>query len=55
MHSTFCSQDRRNFLIDPPEGAAYQFDLGIYGPVAAATLKEDPNLSKMRFELVPRM
>ncbi|CAO3661100.1 unnamed protein product [Umbelopsis ramanniana] len=49
------STDRRNFLIDPPEGAAYQFDLGIYGPVAAATLKEDPNLSRMRFELVPRL
>ncbi|GAB5588758.1 Synapse-associated protein 1 [Umbelopsis nana] len=49
------SMDRRNFLVDPPEGATYQFDLGIYGPVAAATLKADPNLAKMRFELVPKI
>ncbi|CAO3665940.1 unnamed protein product [Umbelopsis vinacea] len=49
------SLDRRNFLIDPPEDATYQFDLGVYGPVAAATLKEDPNLAKMRFELVPKV
>ncbi|KAH8550195.1 hypothetical protein BGW37DRAFT_521422 [Umbelopsis sp. PMI_123] len=49
------SLDRRNFLVEPPEGAAYQFDLSVFGPVAAATLREDPNLSKMRFELVPRI
>jgi hypothetical protein len=48
-------QDKRNFLVDPPENTTYKFDMAVYSPVATATLKEDPNLANMRFELVPKM
>ncbi|KAK3098010.1 hypothetical protein FSP39_015282 [Pinctada imbricata] len=48
------SKDRRNFLRNPPSGVQYQFDFGAMYPVAMATLQEDPNLQKMRFDLVPK-
>lgn len=48
------SSDKRNFLRNPPSGVKYQFDFDSVYPVAMATLQEDPNLEKMRFELVPK-
>lgn len=48
------SSDKRNFLRNPPSGVQYQFEFQAMYPIAMATLQEDPNLSKMRFELVPK-
>uniref|UniRef100_K1RLC3 Synapse-associated protein 1 n=1 Tax=Magallana gigas TaxID=29159 RepID=K1RLC3_MAGGI len=48
------SQDKRNFLRNPPAGVQFQFDFESMFPVAMATLQEDENLNKMRFELVPK-
>ncbi|XP_041353882.1 synapse-associated protein 1-like isoform X2 [Gigantopelta aegis] len=48
------SQDKRNFVRNPPSGVQFQFDFNALEPVAMATLQEDPNLQKMRFELVPK-
>ncbi|KAL3881576.1 hypothetical protein ACJMK2_027998 [Sinanodonta woodiana] len=48
------SSDKRNFLRNPPTGIQFQFDYETSFPVAMATLHEDPNLQKMRFELVPK-
>nr|CAG8496355.1 11750_t:CDS:2 [Entrophospora candida] len=47
------SQDKRNFTIPPPENTNFQFDMHVYFQTAMATLKSDPNLNRMRFELVP--
>jgi len=49
------STDRRNFVRSPPAGVDFQFDYEVSYPVAMATLTEDPNLEKMRFELVPKV
>ncbi|XP_069695989.1 synapse-associated protein 1 isoform X2 [Periplaneta americana] len=49
------STDRRNFVRSPPAGVDFQFDYEVSYPVAMATLAEDPNLEKMRFELVPKV
>lgn len=49
------SQDRRNFVRSPPNDANFQFDPQQCYPIALSLLKEDPNLSKMRFELVPKL
>lgn len=49
------SQDKRNFVRSPPQNADYQFDSRKCYPIALALLKEDPNLSKMRYELVPKL
>ncbi|KAL1139135.1 hypothetical protein AAG570_009195 [Ranatra chinensis] len=49
------STDRRNFVRAPPAGVDFQFDLDVQYPIALATLAEDPNLEKMRFELVPKI
>lgn len=49
------SQDKRNFVRSPPSKVNFQFDQKQCYPVALSLLKEDPNLSKMRFELVPKM
>ena len=46
-------QDTRNFLRSPPSGVNFQFEMDHHFPVAVATLKEDPNLRQMRFNLVP--
>ncbi|KAI8986051.1 hypothetical protein BDB01DRAFT_849878 [Pilobolus umbonatus] len=48
------SKDERNFLISPPEDTHFQFDLAAYAQIAQATLKEDKQLSHMRFLLVPQ-
>ena len=48
------STDERNFLRDPPAGVPFHFESDSMYPVALATLKEDKNLSKMRFQLVPK-
>lgn len=49
------SQDKRNFVRSPPNDSNFQFDPQTCYPVALSLLKEDPNLSKMRFELVPKL
>jgi hypothetical protein len=49
------SQDRRNFVRAPPAGVDFQFTLESMLPVAEAILKVDPDLGKMRYELVPKM
>mmetsp|Transcript_28683 Transcript_28683/g.86105 ORF Transcript_28683/g.86105 Transcript_28683/m.86105 type:complete len:348 (-) Transcript_28683:514-1557(-) len=49
------SSDRRNFLRDPPAGqTAFKFEYSQESSVAMVMLQEDPNLPKMRFELVPK-
>ncbi|KAF9108889.1 Synapse-associated protein 1 [Mortierella sp. GBA35] len=48
------SKDKRNFLLPPPPGTDFIFDMKVYSSTAMATLKEDPNLDKMRFYLVPK-
>jgi hypothetical protein len=48
-------QDRRNFVRSPPAGVDLQCVYEVSYPVAMATLAEDPNLEKMRFELVPKV
>ncbi|XP_071149520.1 uncharacterized protein [Mytilus edulis] len=48
------STDKRNFVRNPPAGVQFQFDFDATFPVAMATSQEDPNLRKMRFELVPK-
>uniref|UniRef100_T1JJR8 BSD domain-containing protein n=1 Tax=Strigamia maritima TaxID=126957 RepID=T1JJR8_STRMM len=48
------SMDRRNFLRSPPTGVSFQFNYDTMHPIAQATLAEDENLQKMRFELVPK-
>ncbi|KAG0198947.1 hypothetical protein BGX28_007690 [Mortierella sp. GBA30] len=48
------SKDKRNFLLPPPPGSDFVFDMNVYSSTAMATLKQDPNLEKMRFHLVPK-
>jgi len=48
------STDERNFLRSPPSGVEFVFNVEQKMPVAMATLKEDENLEKMRFQLVPK-
>ncbi|KAG0340149.1 hypothetical protein BG000_000626 [Podila horticola] len=48
------SKDKRNFLLPPPPGTDFIFDMKVYSSTAMATLKQDPNLNKMRFYLVPK-
>ncbi|XP_078423545.1 synapse-associated protein 1-like isoform X3 [Cetorhinus maximus] len=47
--------ERRNFLRDPPAGVQFNFDFNTIAPVAIVMLREDEVLSKMRFELVPKL
>ena len=47
-------KDERNFLRNPPSGVDYKFDMEQMMPVAMAVLCEDPELEKMRFNLVPK-
>lgn len=49
------SQDKRNFVRSPPQKAGYRFDQQKCYPIALLLLKEDPNLNKMRYELVPKL
>ncbi|KAK6170436.1 hypothetical protein SNE40_018833 [Patella caerulea] len=48
------SQDKRNFLRNPPPGVQFQFDFEAMYPIALATLQEDLNLKEKRFDLVPK-
>ncbi|KAJ3334116.1 Synapse-associated protein 1 [Blyttiomyces sp. JEL0837] len=48
------SSEKRNFLVDPPAGTDYVFDMKDHLPTAMALLKIDPALDRMRFELVPK-
>lgn len=49
------SQDKRNFVRSPPAGVLFDFDMESSFGVALALLREDPELAKMRYELVPKM
>ncbi|CAK1594201.1 unnamed protein product [Parnassius mnemosyne] len=49
------STDRRNFVRAPPAGVEFEFDYDKMYPVAVAIMGEDPNLEKMRFDLVPKV
>lgn len=48
-------QEKRNFTREPPAGANFEFDLATAMPVITILMKEDPNLDKLRFELVPKV
>lgn len=54
-HVVALSMERRNFTREPPAGANFEFDLSTAMPVITILMKEDPNLDKLRFELVPKM
>lgn len=45
----------RHFVRAPPPGVDFPFDYEASYKVAVATLAEDPNLRKMRFDLVPKV
>lgn len=49
------SQDKRNFVRSPPDNANFEFDAKQCYPIALSLLKEDPSLSKLRYELVPKL
>ncbi|XP_056645300.1 synapse-associated protein of 47 kDa isoform X7 [Diorhabda carinulata] len=49
------STDRRNFVRSPPAGVDFVFDYQVSYPVAMAIMEQDPNLEKMRYELVPKV
>ena len=48
------SNDNRNFLRAPPSGVTFEFDYNSVSATALALLQEDPQLEKMRYELVPK-
>jgi len=48
------SADKRNFLIDPPNGTEFAFDMAVMFPIAKTIMAEDSRLSEMRFQLVPK-
>ncbi|XP_035720258.1 synapse-associated protein of 47 kDa-like isoform X5 [Vespa mandarinia] len=49
------STERRNFTRAPPPDVEFAWDFEAVQPVARATLALDPNLEKMRYELVPKV
>uniref|UniRef100_A0A6G1SBC6 Synapse-associated protein n=1 Tax=Aceria tosichella TaxID=561515 RepID=A0A6G1SBC6_9ACAR len=49
------SQDKRNFVRAPPSDSDFRFDPKSCYPIALSLLREDPNLNKMRYELVPKL
>ncbi|KAK6631707.1 hypothetical protein RUM43_013771 [Polyplax serrata] len=49
------STDIRHFVRAPPPGVDFPFDYEASYKVALATLAEDPNLEKMRYDLVPKV
>ncbi|KAK2582338.1 hypothetical protein KPH14_004674 [Odynerus spinipes] len=49
------STERRNFTRAPPPDVEFAWDFEAIQPVARATLALDPNLEKMRYELVPKV
>jgi len=48
------SKDKRNFVRAPPSGVTFEFEYSNVSAVAMALLQEDPELEKMRYELVPK-
>ncbi|KAJ3054288.1 hypothetical protein HK097_002170 [Rhizophlyctis rosea] len=48
------SEVRETFTSDPPAEASSAFEINEVAPVAMRLLELDPNLQKMRYELVPR-
>jgi len=48
------STEKRNFLMDPPPGTEFVFDLIVYLPVAKAIMAHDERLERLRYELVPK-
>jgi len=48
------SNDKRNFVRAPPSGVSFEFDYSSVSATAMALLHEDPQLEKMRYELVPK-
>ncbi|KNC81032.1 hypothetical protein, variant [Sphaeroforma arctica JP610] len=48
------SLDKRNFLVDPPAGNDFHFDLDIFSAACMSALKYDPRIETVRFELVPK-
>uniref|UniRef100_A0A8C2RR86 BSD domain-containing protein n=1 Tax=Capra hircus TaxID=9925 RepID=A0A8C2RR86_CAPHI len=55
MFFLFLFKDKRNFLRDPPAGVQFNFDFDQMYPVALVMLQEDELLSRMRFDLVPKL
>lgn len=49
------SSDTRNFVRSPPAGVDFAFDYDLSYPVAMSIMEQDPNLEKMRYELVPKL
>lgn len=49
------SSDRRNFTRKPPIGVEFDFNYDTSYKTAMAIMEEDPNLVKMRFQLVPKV
>lgn len=49
------SADKRNFVRSPPGGVEFPFDMAASFPVALTLLREDPELPKMRYEIVPKL
>lgn len=49
------STDKRNFVRSPPAGVDFQFNYDVSYPIAMAIMEQDPNLEKMRYELVPKV
>jgi len=49
------SCDRRTFVRAPPSGVTFDFDYASVSSTALALLKEDPKLSEMRYEFVPKV
>lgn len=49
------SQDKRNFVRNPPVGVEFAFDMETFYPIALALLREDIELSKMRYDIVPKL
>jgi hypothetical protein len=49
------STDKKNFVRSPPAGIDFQFDYEVSYPIAMAIMEQDPNLEKMRYELVPKV
>ncbi|CAG8522858.1 5529_t:CDS:2 [Paraglomus brasilianum] len=47
------SKDVRNLTMPPPENTSFQFDMAVHSPTAMAVLEHDPELSRLRFQLVP--
>eukprot|EP00124_Ichthyophonus_hoferi_P004940 Ihof_evm2s619 gene=Ihof_evmTU2s619 len=49
------STDKRNFIMAPPPGTEFVFNLDDFIGVAIATMELDADLKQMRFKLVPQL